>query len=50
MRLQSLEDEIAIEGIIRRLPENRHAPIAALGHVVRNVGNDDPGEAGHTNV
>jgi hypothetical protein len=29
------------------LEEDRFAPVAALGHVMGQIGNDDAGEAGH---
>ena len=43
-------EEVAIGGVIRIRIERPLAPIAALGHVVRRVGNDDASEAGHAGV
>ena len=39
--------QFQIEVAIVVTEENRHAPIATLGDVVRHTGDDDPGEPGH---
>jgi len=45
--LAALGDKIAIEGIVRPLREESHAPVAALRHVMGQAGDDDAGQARH---
>lgn len=40
-------EQVAIEAVIRIAEERRLPPIAALGDMVRNVGNDQAGDASH---
>jgi len=42
-----LGQDAAIDVLIARLEEDRLAPIAALGDVMRQTWDDDAGEAGH---
>jgi hypothetical protein len=39
--------QAAIEPVIRIAEKNLRPPVAALGHMVRKMWKDDPGEAGH---
>ena len=47
MPARLLGQEVAIDLLIPALEEDRLAPIAPLGHVVRKTWNDDAGEASH---
>jgi hypothetical protein len=45
--LYGLGWKVEVERIIALLEEGPLAPIAALGHVMREAGNDDAGQASH---
>ena len=40
-------EPIAIERIVAVLEKDALAPVAALGHMMRQAGDDDAGDAGH---
>ena len=46
-RLAMLHKQVAVEGIVGVGKEDFGAAIAALGHMMRQTGNDDTGQTSH---